>query len=113
MNERILSRLEGRWQKEDRLRMEGAVRKISGDPDLRFFLARVLTECGYGSAPATSDPLTMARECGKLAVAEALIAELDHIEPSLLPTLILETTNERHSRNAEFNARSRQSNDEY
>lgn len=102
---RALERLEAKWEREDRERLEAVFALAEHNADVRYMLRWFLEITGYGRAPASADPLTLAARCGMLSVAEQLTDEMEATAPALLPALIKETTDERNSRTAARNAR--------
>lgn len=98
---RSLERALRKQEVEDFERLRSAFYKMETDPNLRFFLRWMLEQCGYGSAPASSDPLTLSRACGILSVASSLTATMEQFTPNLLAALIQESINERSERNTD------------
>lgn len=98
---RALERALRKQEIEDLERLRAAFYRMETDPNLRFFLRWMLEQCGYGSAPVSSDPLTLARACGMLSIATSLTSAVEQFTPNLLPALIQESINERSARNLE------------
>jgi len=96
---RNLERALRKQEVEDLERLRAAFYRMETDPNLRFFLRWMLEQCGYGSAPTSSDPLTLSRACGILSVASSLTSAMEQFTPNLLPALIQESINERSDRN--------------
>ena len=89
---------EQRWEKEDSMRWEAAVRKLHSDPDLRFFL-RILLQLGqYGQNTFHTNALTTAHVSGKQALVQDLFALVTEQQPTFLPELLMEDLDERANR---------------
>ena len=99
---RALERALRKQEVEDLERLRSAFYRIETDPNLRFFLRWMLEQCGYGSAPTSSDPLTLARACGMLSVASSITSAVEQFTPNLLPALIQESINERTHRSRDL-----------
>ena len=99
---RALERALRKQEVEDIERLRAAFFRIETDPNLRFFLRWVLGQCGYGSAPSSSDPLTLARACGMLSISTSITASMEEFTPTLLAALIQESINERTTRSRDL-----------
>lgn len=96
MSERAARRLLSKLNQEDQTLYQEAIDRIAASFGLRFLLWRFFEECGMAQSPFSSDPLTTARNCGKLEAAYSLRDLIDSIDSNLF--LVLQTEMTKHDR---------------
>lgn len=95
------------------LRVE-AIRAMAAHRATRKFLWWLLAEGkALGHNPFAPDPLLMAKECGEMAVGQAVLQEIIGADPEILITLMREHEDERRNRDADLrDARERDARDD-
>ena len=105
MSQRAYSRLLSRFAKEDLALMQEAIDRIHASKGLRLLLFRFFEDCGMAQSPFNPDPLTMARNCGKLEAAQTLRDLIETIDPDLPAALHKEITDHDRSRSDKLDDR--------
>jgi len=105
MSQRAYSRLLGRYAKEDLALFQEAADRIHASKGLRLLLYRFFEDCGMAQSPFNPDPLTTARNCGKLEAAMTLRDLIESIDPDLPAALHKEITDYDRSRSDQLDQR--------
>lgn len=102
MSERAFSRAERKQELEAAARLEAACAAIARDSNLRYFMGRLFEVSGMAANPFSSDPLTTAHACGKMALGEEVRALLDAANPDLYFDIQKEYADGERQRTAEL-----------
>lgn len=105
MSERAFSRLLAKLDREEQTLMQEAADRIHASRGLRLLLWRFFEDCGMASSPFSTDPLTTARNCGKLEAAHTLRDLLETLDPDLPLALQMEMTRYDRSRTDQLDDR--------
>lgn len=105
MSDRAYSRLLSRLSRQEAALLSEAADRIHASRGLRLLVWRFVESCGMAQSPFSPDPLTMARNCGKLEAAHELIQILNDTDPSLFPALQKEMTDYDRQRTADLHDR--------
>ena len=89
------------WEKEDRVRMELAVREIAASANLRFFFRSLLSSVGTTGTPDAGDSEQTKRLLGRHSVGTQLVEIFMEHNGELYPTLLLEDYRETMERSKE------------
>lgn len=102
MSERAARRLMAKINAEEQALYQEAADRIAASKGLRFLLWRFFEECGMAQSPFSPDPLTTARNCGKVEAAYSLRDLLNDIDPDLYLALQTEMTKDDRARTDKF-----------
>src|SRR5882724_266953 len=99
MNEENLKR---RWQKEDELKIDSAVRKAIVDSEGRKFLWWLLEIGRIGLQPYANNALNTAFNCGEMNVGQRILDRIISVSPEGYLTMMKENEDERRARDADL-----------